>query len=234
MGTNTDTDDDQRTSLPRRLTLLLRTAPSVRKSDPNTRTRDNEKKSTMVTSRKTRSLSVATLGVALLLGASRAAALPIELAPEMNDTAGNLTETANDTIADDENLGVGGRGPIELAPEMSDTMAGNLTVGNLTEIANDIIADDGNLDPGFSPGRRSLQFQGLQPPQPIFIPGRRSLQRLKPPRSLGPIELAPEMNDTAGNLTVGNLTEMANDTIADDENLAWGGSGESPLISPPR
>merc|ERR1711959_670327 len=215
MGTNTDTDDDQRTSLPRRLTLLLRTAPSVRKSDPNTRTRDNEKKSTMVTSRKTRSLSVATLGVALLLGASRAAALPIELAPEMNDTAGNLTETANDTIADDENLGVGGRGPIELAPEMSDTMAGNLTVGNLTEIANDTIADDGNLDPG-------------------FIPGRRSLQRLKPPRSLGPIELAPEMNDTAGNLTVGNLTEMANDTIADDENLAWGGSGESPLISPPR
>jgi len=233
----------------------------------------------MVTSRKTRSLSVATLGVALLLGASRAAALPIELAPEMNDTAGNLTETANDTIADDENLGVGGRGPIELAPEMSDTMAGNLTVGNmteiandtiaddenldpgfspgrrslqrlqppielapemndtmagnltvgnLTEIANDTIADDGNLDPGFSPGRRSLQFQGLQPPQPIFIPGRRSLQRLKPPRSLGPIELAPEMNDTAGNLTVGNLTEMANDTIADDENLAWGGEWRIP------
>merc|ERR1711959_380248 len=137
MGTNTDTDDDQRTSLPRRLTLLLRTAPSVRKSDPNTRTRDNEKKSTMVTSRKTRSLSVATLGVALLLGASRAAALPIEL-----------------------------------APEMSDTMAGNLTVGNMTEIANDTIADDENLDPGFSPGRRSLQ-------------------RLQPP-----IELAPEMNDT--------------------------------------
>merc|ERR1712100_427914 len=31
------------------------------------------------------------------------------------------------------------------------------------------------------------------------------------------MNLAPEMNDTAG-----NMTEMANDTIADDENFAWG------------
>jgi len=267
----------------------------------------------MVASRKTRSLSVATLGVALLLlGASRAAAKlplsPVNLAPEMNDTmAGNLTEIANDTIADDENLGVGGFGPIELAPEMNDTMAGNLTVGNMTEIANDTIAADENITPILDiPGRRSLQFQGLQPPQPIFSPGRRSLQfstwsgrrslaqrrgvpnlapemndtagnmtvmnetvvnctetdtdcinlsfkrigkgiekgtksvgnsvghlfsgrrSLRKLLDLNKMNLAPEMNDTAGNVTVGNLTEIANDTIADDENLAWGGEWRIP------
>ena len=86
----------------------------------------------MVASKKTR--TVATLWVGLLLGASLAAADYIDLAPEMNDSAGNMTEIANDTIADDENLAQltgeelreGGRrslldGGIPLTVEGSDT-----------------------------------------------------------------------------------------------------------------
>ena len=112
-----------------------------------------------------RAVLVATLSVALLLTASRVEANSgavrrrvllsmadtaaqtisldesvvnedMNLAPEMNDTAGNMTEMANDTIADDENFAwgnLGSRVPINLVPEM------NATAGNVTELANDNI-----------------------------------------------------------------------------------------------
>ena len=57
----------------------------------------------MVASKKTR--TVATLWVGLLLGASLAAADYIDLAPEMNDSAGNMTEIAEGHLGDDINVG---------------------------------------------------------------------------------------------------------------------------------
>ena len=118
----------------------------------------------MVASRKTRTLSkvaAATLCVALLLGASLAAADYID-APEMNDTIGNATEMENGTIAEDENLawGAGGsRVPINLAPEL------NETADNMTEMANDTIADD-ETDV-ITTGRRSLLDGGI----PLTVEG---------------------------------------------------------------
>ena len=163
---------------------------SVRESDgdqvgdPNTRTRDTGKKSTTVAARNRSKLALATLGVALLLGASRAAEdlsqrfVPIggtlgNLAPEMNDSAGNMTEMANDTIADDENLAWGPGGfvaAINLAPEMNDS------AGNMTEIAEGHLGDDINVGSvelsnaftvGVPAGRRSLLDGGI----PLTVEG---------------------------------------------------------------
>ena len=113
----------------------------------------------MITSTRT----LASLAVALallLLGASRAAALPIELAPEMNDTAGNLTagnmtEMANDTITDDENLGwLGGE---------AETVGENALQGVLNQGATDL-GDDIN---SAITGRRSLLDGGI----PLTVEG---------------------------------------------------------------
>merc|ERR1719398_644586 len=71
----------------------------------------------MITS--TRTLACLAVAVALLLGASRAAEFPIgggnhlhqtntlgNLAPEMNDSAGNMTEIAEGHLGDDINVDI--------------------------------------------------------------------------------------------------------------------------------
>ena len=125
----------------------------------------------MVAARNRSKLALATLGVALLLGASRAAEFPIgggnhlhqtntlgNLAPEMNDTIGNVTEMANDTIADDENL--------DFATEGEDALQGILNQG-ATDLGDDINVDISNVDSGNSIGRRSLLDGGI----PLTVEG---------------------------------------------------------------
>merc|ERR1719174_1021604 len=76
----------------------------------------------------------------------------------MNDTIGNVTEMANDTIADDENL--------DFATEGEDALQGILNQG-ATDLGDDINVDISNVDIGNSVGRRSLLDGGI----PLTVEG---------------------------------------------------------------
>ena len=195
----------------------------------------------MVASKKTR--TVATLWVGLLLGASLAAADYIDLAPEMNDSAGNMTEIANDTIADDENLAQltgeelrkGGRrslldGGIPLTVEGSDTTTslGDEVEGLLPRLEK--IPPQGlDMAPLAELEAEAPAFENA--PSGVagvdFAAGPESSTSEVPAPSgeaspaEGGVGGGMPMNDTmAGNMTMDAPTEMANDTINEAPDMA--------------
>jgi len=195
----------------------------------------------MVASKKTR--TVATLWVGLLLGASLAAADYIDLAPEMNDSAGNMTEIANDTIADDENLAQltgeqlreGGRrslldGGIPLTVEGSDTTTslGDEVTGLLPRLEK--IPPQGlDMAPLAELEAEAPAFENA--PSGVagvdFAAGPESSTSEVPAPSgeaspaEGGVGGGMPMNDTmAGNMTMDAPTEMANDTINEAPDMA--------------
>ena len=195
----------------------------------------------MVASKKTR--TVATLWVGLLLGASLAAADYIDLAPEMNDSAGNMTEIANDTIADDENLAQltgeelreGGRrslldGGIPLTVEGSNTTTslGDEVTGLLPRLEK--IPPQGlDMAPLAELEAEAPAFENA--PSGVagvdFAAGPESSTSEVPAPSgeaspaEGGVGGGMPMNDTmAGNMTMDAPTEMANDTINEAPDMA--------------